>query len=756
MAIGWDGSSSPVQRSRKCRGGSWRAGLLLAALGCGDGNASKPGSTAMLPPDESGSAGSTGAGAGEPDADDDAVPAGMGAGRGGGLGAEPPLGVEGVPAYTPDRVDFDAGGVIYLLDGARRQVFRWDSSTERYLGSLQLHSLRASGGKALSMAVAASDDRLYIGYDDGSITWQRASGSPAGEHAFAQLDNPVTELMTMGSRLMASDTVEGQSHHQLFDSSGSLIASSTWNVGFDSVISPYRQAAAYDPALERYYFICREFDDALCFEQFEPETGALLRQVIVQDGEAAGAPIRPAVDGRRILVGTGDVYDADSMTLQFQLVDPIVDARWLPDGGLASISATDAGTLMERRDAFGTLVERATLPGSPLGIFPGAGGHVVLSAGPRPVLQLHRLSDDRDADGAPNTVDAFPDDPAAQSDSDHDGFPDAWNPGRSEADSTRGLSLDSHPLDPTCSSAPPDVVCDSTPAPLALEPDQIEVDASGVVYLLSVAQNRIFRWSLDTGRFMPPIVPRTLPWGGERRITRLAYLAGPDRFYFGDTTGAITQMDLTFEPPEQTQFAQVRAPLGSLLGLFGELLVRGDDELAFFESTGTRTRNQRVVEVGAPAYSNIFGLGRLYDFSGTGVSNIAAGPFIAPLPAAREGSGGEADISPPIRVSDDRRSMLVGNGDIYSLDSYLVALSLGAAVTDAQWHPDGGLVTLRPAGAGSLVEHRDVFGDLLESVELAGAPLRVLRVADAFIIVTNAGTLAFERFAPSAPGGLGG
>jgi hypothetical protein len=32
-----------------------------------------------------------------------------------------------------------------------------------------------------------------------------------------------------------------------------------------------------------------------------------------------------------------------------------------------------------------------------------------------------------------------------------------------------------------------------------------------------------------------------------------------------------------------------------------------------FETTGTR--NQRVVEVGAPACSNIFGLGRLCDLS---------------------------------------------------------------------------------------------------------------------------------------------
>jgi len=45
-------------------------------------------------------------------------------------------------------------------------------------------------------------------------------------------------------------------------------------------------------------------------------------------------------------------------------------------------------------------------------------------------------------------IDAFPDDPAASLDSDGDGFPDAWDEGKTEADSTTGLILDAFPDDP--------------------------------------------------------------------------------------------------------------------------------------------------------------------------------------------------------------------------------------------------------------------------------------------------------------------
>jgi hypothetical protein len=55
---------------------------------------------------------------------------------------------------------------------------------------------------------------------------------------------------------------------------------------------------------------------------------------------------------------------------------------------------------------------------------------------------------DEDGDGIPNIFDAFPSDPAASNDTDHDGYPGEWNPGKNEMDSTTGLELDIFPSDP--------------------------------------------------------------------------------------------------------------------------------------------------------------------------------------------------------------------------------------------------------------------------------------------------------------------
>jgi hypothetical protein len=56
---------------------------------------------------------------------------------------------------------------------------------------------------------------------------------------------------------------------------------------------------------------------------------------------------------------------------------------------------------------------------------------------------------DTDSDGAFDEQDAFPQDPAASIDSDSDGYPDSWNQGKTQGQSTTGLTLDEYPQDPT-------------------------------------------------------------------------------------------------------------------------------------------------------------------------------------------------------------------------------------------------------------------------------------------------------------------
>jgi hypothetical protein len=64
------------------------------------------------------------------------------------------------------------------------------------------------------------------------------------------------------------------------------------------------------------------------------------------------------------------------------------------------------------------------------------------------LLNKSLLLSDSDNDGILDSYDAFPYDPSASVDSDHDNYPDFWNPGKSEKDSTTGLELDAYPNDP--------------------------------------------------------------------------------------------------------------------------------------------------------------------------------------------------------------------------------------------------------------------------------------------------------------------
>jgi len=57
---------------------------------------------------------------------------------------------------------------------------------------------------------------------------------------------------------------------------------------------------------------------------------------------------------------------------------------------------------------------------------------------------------DTDGDNVSDKIDAFPNDPAASLDSDRDGYPDIWNPGKGQIDSTSVPKLirDECPYDP--------------------------------------------------------------------------------------------------------------------------------------------------------------------------------------------------------------------------------------------------------------------------------------------------------------------
>ncbi len=75
-------------------------------------------------------------------------------------------------------------------------------------------------------------------------------------------------------------------------------------------------------------------------------------------------------------------------------------------------------------------------------------GNIATSSSKKIILNTSLEISDIDNDNILDIFDAFPLDPAASIDSDGDKYPDCWNPGKSQKDSTTGLELDEFPNDP--------------------------------------------------------------------------------------------------------------------------------------------------------------------------------------------------------------------------------------------------------------------------------------------------------------------
>jgi len=73
----------------------------------------------------------------------------------------------------------------------------------------------------------------------------------------------------------------------------------------------------------------------------------------------------------------------------------------------------------------------------------------IVVSNPYRIKYAHFTKGDYDEDGYINDNDPFPKDPSASQDTDNDGYPDSWNDGKSQDDSTTGLTLDAFPEDPT-------------------------------------------------------------------------------------------------------------------------------------------------------------------------------------------------------------------------------------------------------------------------------------------------------------------
>lgn len=347
--------------------------------------------------------------------------------------------------HDPTDIVVDQAGILYLLTPQLDQVVRYDVVT-----SLALEPITVSDNPT-KLTYSASHDRLYLGYEDGRVTKIDLAGVPLVEQAFLLLDQPVIGLEGAGQFLYVitpEDDRLNNFDHRTFDSMGTPM--SELRARMDPADVEWNEETH-----QLYGLAYRTSQTGLIWTQVDPVTGELtwgLGRSVYRIFGGGEPPIRVTKDGTRVALASGEILDGQSGEFVGQVRGTRVDLTVFSEGSVVTI---DVGALYRTNilqwSPEQTLFADDDVDGYPVRMVDTPFGTIIVfKEDGLPTFRPYELDPDGDDDGVLNEDDVYPLDPAASVDSDGDGYPDAWNPGKSELDSTLDLVLDAFPDDFAC------------------------------------------------------------------------------------------------------------------------------------------------------------------------------------------------------------------------------------------------------------------------------------------------------------------
>ncbi len=648
-----------------------------------------------------------------------------------------------VPNFVPQKTISD-GSTVYLLSSENKRIYRWSIANATYLSPLTV-GLNRFGVITAPSAIALSTDgsRLYLGYAGGDIQ-SITLKTDTLEKPFATVPFDVGMLADAGKYLLAQQN-EFWGMRYTLNANGQAVEKLNW-------VSTGRYD--WDATSSRSYYLN---SGALGYEQIDQTSGKVASSEYSSVYTGSNF-VRVSVNGKSILVGSGQIFSKTNFTLNANLGFAPADAIWLQDGSLVTIKEGEGATILQRRNAAMQVLEELTYSGTPLGIFGSASKMSVVVIKNNTVATYSYIpNNDTDGDGVPNIQDAFPLDPAASVDSDRDGYPDGWNSGKRQSDSTTGLVLDAYPKDTACYSAAHGVngVCNYAATVPSYIPDQV-VSHDGIIYLLSRANKRVYRWSIAKGGYIDSLVVK-LNYLGEVLVpNKMAVSAAHNRLYLGYSNGAVQYIALN--GISEQPFASVGGSVGGLVSVGNYLLVENSPGSwaihSIFAANGTLQDS-----TGWSYYSREYAwdssTSRVYFFRDDTSPNDLHYEVIDQASGKITDAGetpyhGAYSIIPPIRVSADSQRVLLGSGDFYNADGLTWAGSLGAIIVDAKWLADGSLISLTGGEGSTLLQRRNASSQTVEQLTFDGSPVGIYGSPEKMaIVVIKNGTVATYNYVPN-------
>jgi hypothetical protein len=645
-----------------------------------------------------------------------------------------------VVPYQPSSIHVDRDGMLLLWVPSASLIHRYSPAAGRYLSSIML--------AADSRHVAYSRDQhaLYVAYGSGAIK-RIALAESLAEQPFAQLPDAPCRLAVAGDWLFVGTF----GYDRTLDSAGLVRSQSPWNTGCGTT------DLVWNAAYARLHVV-----PGPGWRTIDPATGALGTQSgfpSASDFQYPASPwLRFSADGALMLHGQGHIFDAGTGVIRERIpIRSTADALWLDDGGVLTLEAkTGGGTRLTQWRADRSRYNVQDFPGTPLRVLPQLQGTfvVVTQEGSRPGFHLYVPGDDPDADGVANPDDRFPQDPSASLDSDRDGAPDAWNPGRGASDSTTGLALDAFPESSACQRADQGVagVCDVSGSIPAYEPAAVALGSDDVAYLFSPENDRIYRRSLAEGRDLDPIVTGDAP-------VAMAYTSSLHRLYIAYATGEIRRIELAQSTHEQPFAVTYNVP--TVLAAAGPHLLVTDKHSTYysrhvFTPEGTRAqwfhRDRTLIQPSEWSAAQ----NRFYFLSASWYGDPSWESF-DPITGVRTGQGiapadsrGQYTLG-PIRVKADGSQVLLGSGEMHDGTTLALGESLPIGAVDAAWLGDD-VLTLEADDAWTETRLEHWKGRLApwNLAVFEGTPLRVLRWSAGVTVLTSvAGRPVFHAYEPT-------
>lgn len=218
--------------------------------------------------------------------------------------------------YVPDVIRAGIDDTIYLLSRAKRSIFRWSISQNRYLRTIPLVD------SPDYMVFSKRNNALYLAYPSGKVTILSATDG-FKERPFANLAGPPCGLASVDEWLFACDTRQagpGNAWGSLFNYDGGFRLRGYTRYSREYVWSEENR--------KLYYFQDDLTPKSLLWSNIDLEGNFGYGYSPDYSSIPWQPPIRISPGGEYVVIGSGDILDPVFLTRAALLPNKISDAGW--------------------------------------------------------------------------------------------------------------------------------------------------------------------------------------------------------------------------------------------------------------------------------------------------------------------------------------------------------------------------------------------------------------------------------------------